>query len=173
MISKWQTKYSGRPFVVCMGKKSQAAVVIEDSDGVILKRQDSILNWWREYFSDLLNPVDITPTQIHKEQVGEYIQITEANVNAVIKSFRTRKAPCEDDIRPEMLKAMNVYGVRWLTRVCQVACRTGQTPKQRQTSVVISIHPIGDKTKCSKYRGRFFISVLIKVYAKCLEKKNL
>ena len=31
----------------------------------------------------------------------------------------------EDDIRPEMLQAMNMYSVRWLTRVCKVACRTG------------------------------------------------
>ena len=82
-----------------------------------LKDQDAILNRWRDYFSDLLNPVDATPIQIHEEQVGEGIQITEADVNAVIKSLKTGKVPGEDDIRPEMLKVMNTYGVRWLTRV--------------------------------------------------------
>ena len=101
------------------------------------KDQDAILNRWRDYFSDLLNPVDATPIQIHEEQVGEDIQITEADVNAVIKSLKTGKAPGDDDIRPEMLKAMNIYGVRWLTRVCKVACSTGQAPKQWQTSVII------------------------------------
>ena len=87
-----------------------------------LKDQDAILNQWKDYFSDLLNPVDATPKQIHEEQVGEDIQITEAHVNVVIKSLKTGKALGEDDIRPEMLKAMNIYGVRWLTRVCKVAC---------------------------------------------------
>ena len=86
------------------GKRSRAAFFIEDSNGVTLKDQDAILNRWRDYFGDLLNPVDATPTQIHEEQVGEDIQITEADVNAVIKSLKTGKAPGEDDIRPEMLK---------------------------------------------------------------------
>ena len=66
------------------GKRSQAAFFIESSNGVTLKDQDAILSWWRKYFSDRLNPVDATSTQIHEEQVGEVIQITEADVNAVI-----------------------------------------------------------------------------------------
>ena len=57
-------------------------------------------------------------------QVGEHIQI-EADVNAVIKPLKTAKTTGEDDIRPEMLKTVNVYSESWLTRVCQVACRTG------------------------------------------------
>ena len=123
------------------------------------------------YFSGLLNPVDATPIQIHDEQVGEDMQITEADVNAVIKSLKSGKAPGEDDIRPEMLKAMNIYGVRWLTRVCKVECSTGQAPKQWHTSVIIPIHKKGDKRKCNNYRGISLISVQGKVYAKCLEKK--
>ena len=92
-------------------------------------------------------------------------------MNAVIKSLKTGKAPGEDDIRSEMLKAVNMYGVDWLTRVCKVACRTGQAPKQWQTSVIIFIHKKGDKKKCTNYRGISLISVPGKVYAKCLEKK--
>ena len=111
-------------------KRSQATSFIEDSNGGTLKDQDAILNCWREYFSDLLNPVDAPPTQIHEEQVGEDIQITKADVNAVIKSLKTGKAPGEDDVRPEMLNAMNMSGVRWLTRVFKVTCRTGLAPKQ-------------------------------------------
>ena len=59
-------------------------------------------------------------------------------MNALIKSLKTGKAPAEDDIRLEMSKAMNICGVRWLTRVCKVACSTGQAPKQWQTSVIIA-----------------------------------
>ena len=70
-----------------------------------------------------------------------------------------------------MLKAMSIYGVCWLTRVCKVACSTGQAPKQWRTGVIIPIHKKGDQRKCTNYRGISFISVPGKVYAKCLEKK--
>ena len=72
----WQTIRRWR------GKRFQAAFFIEDSNGVILKDQDAILSRWREYFSDLLNPVDVTSTQIHEEQIAEDIQITETDANA-------------------------------------------------------------------------------------------
>ena len=62
----------------------------------------------RSFAQLIINPVDATPIQIHEEQVGEDIQITEADVNAVIKSLKTGKAPGEDDIRFVMLKAMNI-----------------------------------------------------------------
>ena len=109
-------------------KNPQAAFFIEDLNGVILKGQDAILNRCRDYFSELLNPVDATLTQSHEEQVGEGIQIIKTNVNAVVKSLKTGEAPGEVDIRPEALKAMNMSGVHWWIRVCQVACRTGQAP---------------------------------------------
>ena len=92
-------------------------------------------------------------------------------MNAAIKSLKTGKARGEDDIRPEMLKAMNTYGVRWLARVCKVACRTAQASKQWQTNVIIPIHKKGDKRKCTNYRSTSFIRVPGRVYAKCLEKK--
>ena len=66
-------------------------------NGVTLNDPDAVLNRWREYFCDLLNPVDATSTHIHKEEVVKDIHTTEADVNAVIKSLKTGKAPGEDD----------------------------------------------------------------------------
>ena len=57
-----------------------------------------------------------------RNRLRKDIQITKADVNAVSQLLKTGKAPGEDDIKPEMLKAMNMSDVRWLARVCQVAC---------------------------------------------------
>ena len=91
-------------------------------------------------------------------------------MNTAITSSKADKVPGEDDIRPEMLKAMNNFWVRWLTRVFHVACKTAKIPKQWQISVLIFIHK-RDKKKCASYRGISLLSLPGKVYAKFLEKR--
>ena len=94
------------------GKQTPVATFIEDTNGVLLKHQKSILNRWREYFCQLLNPVTVQHLETSEEQFGEDFHLTEAEVSTAIKSLKAGKAPGEDDISPEMLKAMNNFGVR-------------------------------------------------------------
>ena len=68
-----------------------------------------------------------------------------------------------------MLKALN-EGVRWLTRVCQVAWKLGKAPKDWQTGVIILIYKKGDCKECTNYREISLPSLPGKVYAKCLKK---
>ena len=55
-----------------------------------------------------------------------------------IKGIKSGKAAGEDEIRPEMLKALTGEGILWLTRVCQVAWKLGKTPRDWQTGVIYS-----------------------------------
>ena len=79
-----------------------------------------------------------------KEQIGKEIHLTEAQVSTAIKSLKAGKAPGKDDIPSKMSKATNNFVVC----VCQVAWKTGEVPKQWQTSVLIPIDKKGDKKKC-------------------------
>ena len=103
------------------GKRSNATASIKDSAGSILKDENEILSRWREYFEDLLNPVKATTndTQV-MIHLGEEEVFTAAEVATAIKRLKSGKAAGEDEIRPEMLKALDWEGIRWLTRVCQV-----------------------------------------------------
>ena len=66
-----------------------------------------------------------------------------------------------------MLKALNNFGACWLTRVFQVAWKTGEIPKQLQTNVLIPVHKKEDKKKMHyNYRGISLLSLLGKIYAK-------
>ncbi|KAI3366592.1 hypothetical protein L3Q82_009277 [Scortum barcoo] len=47
------------------------------------------------------------------------------------------KAPGVDEIRPEYLKSLDVVGLSWLTRLCNIAWRLGTVPLEWQTGVVV------------------------------------
>ena len=103
------------------GKRTSVATFIEDTNGVLFKHQKGILNSGREYYCEILNPVTVQHLDISYEQIGEEIHLTEEEVSTATKSLKAGKAPGKDDIRPEMLRAMNNFGVRWPTPVFQVA----------------------------------------------------
>ena len=87
---------------------------------MLLKYQKGILNCWREYFCELLNPVTVQHLETSKEQIDEKVYPIEAEVSTTIKSLKAGKAFVEDDIRLEMLKAMN-FDFRWLINVFQLS----------------------------------------------------
>ena len=110
----WQTIHRLRD------KQAPVAAFVEDTNIVFLKHQKGVLNCWREYFCELLNPVTVQHLGTSEEQIGEEIHPTEVEVSTAIKPLKAGKGPDEDDICPEMLKAMNNFEVRWLTCVCLV-----------------------------------------------------
>ena len=53
------------------GLRSRAALFIEDSNGVTVNDQDAILNRWRDYFSDFLNPVMLHRYKFTRNSLGK------------------------------------------------------------------------------------------------------
>ena len=89
------------------GKRSSITYSIKDSDGNILTDENEILSRWREYFKDLLNPVKASTRDTHEvTHLGEDEVFTAAEVATAIKGIKSGKAAGEDEIRPEMLKAL-------------------------------------------------------------------
>ena len=154
------------------GKSLSTTTSIKDSIGNILQNEKEILSRWREYFEDLLNPIRVTPTDTcNTIDFGKEEVFTSTKVAVVIRGLKSGKSAGEDEIQPEMLKALNVEGVRWLTRLCQVTWKLGKTQKDWQAGVIIPIYKKGDCKECTNYRGISLLSLPGKMYAKCLEKK--
>ncbi|KAI3365411.1 hypothetical protein L3Q82_010500 [Scortum barcoo] len=76
-----------------------------------------------------------------------------------------------DEIRPEYLKSLDVVGLSWLTRLCNIAWRLGTVPLVWQTGVVVPLFKKGDRRVCSNYRGITLLSLPGKVYARVLERR--
>ena len=103
--------------------------------------------------------------------LGEEEVFTAAEVATAIKGIKSGKTASQDEIRPEMLKALTWEGIFWLTRVCQVVWKFSKTHWDRQTDVIIPMFKKGDCKQCTNYIGISLLSLPRKVYAKCLANK--
>ena len=110
------------------GKWSHTARSIKDQNRVLLRNEKNNLGRWKEKFKYLLNLVTITPQNTHHVHLGEENTITAVEVSFPIKALKGGKDAGCDEIRREMLKALN-RGILWLTRACQVAWCSGRNRK--------------------------------------------
>lgn len=74
-----------------------------------------IVRWWKEYFQDLLDPADML-TLVKSGDEGSPITVD----NEVAKKLSGGLGPGVDVICPEFLKALDVVGLSWLTRLCSI-----------------------------------------------------
>ena len=121
-----------------------------------------------------MNPVKVSTRDTHKvTHSGEEKVFTAAEVAKAIKRIKSEKAANEDEIRPDILKALTGEGILWLMLACQVAWKFGKTTRDWQTGVIIPIFKKGDRKQRTNYRSISLLSLPGKVYAKCLERKCL
>uniref|UniRef100_A0A674NZS3 Reverse transcriptase domain-containing protein n=1 Tax=Takifugu rubripes TaxID=31033 RepID=A0A674NZS3_TAKRU len=127
---------------------------------------------WKEYFEDLLNPTN-TPSseEVGPGDLGIGSHISGAEVAKVVRKLLGGRAPGVDEIRPEFLKALDVVGLSWLTRLCSIAWTSGAVPLDWQTGVVVPLFKRGDRRLCSNYRGLTLLSLPGKVYSGVLDRR--
>ena len=87
-----------------------------------------------------------------------------------IKGIKSGKAAGEDEIRPEMLKALTGKGILWLMRVCQVGGKFGKTSRDWQTGVIIPIFKKGYRKQCTNHSRISLLSLQGKIYANALKE---
>ncbi|KAK3542019.1 hypothetical protein QTP86_010364 [Hemibagrus guttatus] len=140
----WQTVWRLR-----RGKWLSASTVYSGG-GELLASTGDIVGRWKEYFKDLLNPTD-TPSIEEPEAENSEVDsfITQTEVTEVVQQLLVGKAPGLDEIRPEYLKSLDVVGLSWLIRLCNIAWRSGTVPLDWANGVVIPLFKKGDRRVCS------------------------
>ncbi|TWW81646.1 R2DM Retrovirus-related Pol polyprotein from type II retrotransposable element, partial [Takifugu flavidus] len=152
--------------------RRQLAHTVLGVRGELLTSPGAIIRRWKEYFQELLNPTNTYPqggTESDDQEVDH--PICGAEVAEVVKQLPGGGAPGPDEIRPGYLKALDVVGLSWLTRLCNIAWTSGAVPLDWQTGAVVPIFKSGDQRVCSNYRGITLLSLPGKVYARVLEKR--
>ncbi|KAI3359807.1 hypothetical protein L3Q82_014176 [Scortum barcoo] len=109
--------------------KQYSANTVYSAGGELLTSTGDIVGRWKKYFEDLLNPTDLPSNEEAEAGVSEVdSSITQAEVTEVVRKLLSGKAPGVDEIRPEYLKSLDVVGLSWLTRLCNIAWRLGTVP---------------------------------------------
>ncbi|KAI3374595.1 hypothetical protein L3Q82_021173 [Scortum barcoo] len=134
--------------------KQYSANTVYSAGGELLTSTGDIVGRWKKYFEDLLNPTDLPSNEEAEAGVSEVdSSITQAEVTEVVHKLLSGKALGVDEIRPEYLKSLDVVGLSWLTRLCNIAWRLGTVPLVWQTGVVVPLFKKGDRRVCSNYTG--------------------
>ncbi|KAK3555566.1 hypothetical protein QTP86_022023 [Hemibagrus guttatus] len=152
--------------------KQLSANTVYSGGGELLASTGEIVGRWKGYFEDLLNPTD-TPSVEEPEAEDSEVDsfITQAEVTEVVQQLLGGKAQGVDEIRPEYLKSLDVVGLSWLTRLCNITWRSGTVPLDWATEVVIPLFKKGDRRVCPNYRGITLLSLPGKVYSRVLERR--
>ena len=77
----------------------------------------------------MLNPVRVTTLTHVMIDFGKEEVFTLTEVAIAIRRLKSGKVVGKNEIRPEMSKALNGEGVRWLTRVFQINWKLGKHQK--------------------------------------------
>ncbi|KAI3358116.1 hypothetical protein L3Q82_002978 [Scortum barcoo] len=108
--------------------KQYSANTVYSAGGELLTSTGDIVGRWKKYFEDLLNPTDL-PSNEEAEAGDSEVDssITQAEVTEVVQSStcQWQQVPGVDEIHPEYLKSLDVVGLSWLTRLCNIAWRLG------------------------------------------------
>ncbi|KAL1267733.1 hypothetical protein QQF64_033096 [Cirrhinus molitorella] len=104
---------------------------VYSGSGELLTSTMDVIGWWKEYFEDLLNPID-TPSveEAEMEDLGVDSSISQTEVTELVCKLRSGRALGLDEIRPEYLKSLDVMGLSWLTRLCNIGDHTLQPPQK-------------------------------------------
>ena len=106
VITGKSTKCSYKPSGVSATEDLISVVPSKTKMASLLRTEDGILGWWREYFKDLLKRVPLTPSDLQNVHCGKENTITASDVFFDVKTLKGWKAAGCDEIRPEMIKSI-------------------------------------------------------------------
>ncbi|KAI3361286.1 hypothetical protein L3Q82_013463 [Scortum barcoo] len=106
--------------------KQYSANTVYSAGGELLTSTEDIVGPGSGRLIPRISSIPPTCLPVRKQEAGDSevdSSITQAEVTEVVRKLLGGKAPGVDEIRPEYLKSLDVVGLSWLTRLCNIAWR--------------------------------------------------
>ncbi|CAF4522848.1 unnamed protein product, partial [Didymodactylos carnosus] len=161
------------------GKQSVENMPIADKNGNLLVNSKDRLGRWREYFSELLNVHTIVDSQTidqipvfeisSAEQKRQDEPPTLVELDRALQQMKNRKAPGNDDISADILKAGGVPLLKWLHEIFLDIWNSEVMVDDWTSAILIRLFKNkGDKKVCDNYRGISLLVVASKLFTRVI-----
>ena len=139
---------------------------VKDKNGKLLINEEDTLNRWEEYTKELFD--DNRGEKPNSRRVLEGPKIMKDEVIYAMKSMKRKKSPGNDNIRIEMIDALEDFGVDTLTSLANKIYDTGMIPDEMCKSIFIAIPKKPKAVDCDKHRIISLMSQITKLILRIL-----
>ena len=136
---------------------------IQSKDGKPITKEDEQCERWKEHFGTVLNrpdPDEPAPAMEVKEEFAmDKGPITCQEIEKAIRDTKGNRAPGQDRITADMLKADASMSATCLVELFNKVWTEEGVPEEWQKGIIIKLPKKGDLTDCGNWRGINLLSV--------------
>ena len=139
---------------------------IKDKDGKLLIEEEETLNRWVEYAKELFKDNRGNKPELRRKLEGP--KILKPEVVYAMKSMKANKSPGNDNIRIEMIQALEDFGIDTITSLANKIYDSGIIPEEMTKSIFITIPKAPKAVDCDKHRIISLMSQITKLILRIL-----
>ena len=154
--------------VLCNDKPKQSAAV-NDKNGNALTSSEDRKKRWREHFMEVLNreePADpINEGDCEQQDIADIDTgpVSKVEIRKAIKSLKNGKAPGEDMITAELLKADLEFTTGRVKELVDTIWNLEKVPRKWKRGLIVKIPKKGNLKECKNWRGVTLLPVVSKI----------
>ncbi|MEM8717056.1 MAG: reverse transcriptase family protein, partial [Cyanobacteria bacterium P01_G01_bin.4] len=162
-----------------LGSRTAVNSAMRDKNGLLLRSKEETVSRWTEYFRELYNHPDpraldpllsTDPAPMLDVSISDEAPGLDEIVSA-INGLTVGKAPGQDGISPEMLKAGGIPLAQKLEPLVVKIWTDERMPQDWKDSIVVPTYKKKDRTECSNYRGISLLSMAAKVLMSIIRRR--